>query len=141
MTSRSMKKAFLGVPVMTALVLAATWAAAAAARPGAARPPAARLAAGRPADTPADPAVLSAMQQELDRSMIILPKADPGVYFLSYTVSDRSFANVSGSNGALLNSSEARGRWLEVQARTGGYQLDDTHKVGDRPNWTSPGTS
>ena len=33
-------------------------------------------------------------------------------------------------------------RWLEVQSRVGAYQLDDTHKVGDRPpSWTSPGTS
>ena len=97
-------------------------------------------AATRAANAPTPP-VLTAMQEELDRSMSILPKADPGVYFLSYTVSDRSFTTVSGSNGALLNSTEDRGRWLEVQARTGNYELDDTHKLGDRPNWTSPGTS
>jgi len=116
-----MNKAFL----TAAAIFAAAWALSATARA---------------ADAP-PPAVLSAMQQELDRSMTILPNADPGVYFLSYTVSDRNFVTVSGSNGALLNSSEDRGRWLEVQSRTGTYQLDDTHKVGDRPNWNSPGTS
>jgi TldD protein len=88
------------------------------------------------------PPVLNAMQVELDRSFATLSKADPSVYFISYTVSDRNYAEVSGSNGALLASSAERARWLEVQTRVGGYQLDDTHKVGDRqPSWTSPGTT
>jgi predicted Zn-dependent protease len=96
------------------------------------------LAAGSP--QAASPAVLAAMQDELDRSMTTLSKADPGAYFLSYTVSDRQYTQVSGSNGALLSSSTDRARWLEVQSRVGTYQLDDTHKVGDRPpSWTSPG--
>jgi predicted Zn-dependent protease len=99
-------------------------------------------AAGNPAPAPAEvPPVLNAMQQELDRSMTILPKADPGVYYLGYTVTDRDYTTVSGSNGALLGSNQECGRWLEVRARTGSYQLDNTHKLGERPNWTSPGTS
>ncbi|MGA3292828.1 MAG: metallopeptidase TldD-related protein [Candidatus Acidiferrales bacterium] len=86
--------------------------------------------------------VLTAMQAELDRSMAGLSKADPPAYFISYTVSDRQDAEVSGSNGALLSSTEDRGRWLEVQTRVGSYQLDNTHKLPDRPpSWTSPGTS
>jgi predicted Zn-dependent protease len=68
--------------------------------------------------------------------------ADPPAYFISYTVSDRQLAEVSGSNGALLSSTADRARWLEVQSRVGTYQLDDTHKLGDRPpSWTSPGTN
>jgi TldD protein len=99
------------------------------------------LAAGRPAEAPA-PAVLTAMQQELGRSMAALSKGDPTAYFLSYTVADRQYAQVSGSNGALLSSTDDRGRWLEVQTRAGSYQLDDTHRLGDRrPSWTSPGTT
>ena len=98
-------------------------------------------AADRPAQTPR-PAVLDAMQEELSRSMQALSAADPPAYFLSYTVSDRELANVSGSNGALLSSSQDRARWLEVQSRVGTYKLDDTHKLGDRPpSWTSPGTN
>jgi TldD protein len=94
------------------------------------------------ADQPGEPAVLSAMQQELTRSMSTLTSADPSTYFMSYTVSDREETTVSGSNGALLNSNSDRGRWLEVQTRVGTYQLDDTRKVGDgRPSWTSPGTN
>jgi TldD protein len=92
----------------------------------------------------ADPgqSVLTAMQDELGRSMAALSPGDPSTYFISYTVADRQYSSVSGSNGALLSSSDDRGRWLEVQTRTGTYQLDDTHKLADRqPSWTSPGTS
>ena len=100
------------------------------------------LAAPRPAAAPtAQPAVLTAMQDELDRSMTSLSQADPPVYFIGYTVDDRQYVQVSGSNGALLSSSEDRGRWLEVQTRTGSYQLDNTHKLADgQASWTSPGT-
>jgi TldD protein len=98
-------------------------------------------AADRATPSPAPP-ILSAMQAELDRSFATLSKTDPPSYFISYTVSDRHFAEVSGSNGALLSSTEDRARWLEVQSRVGSYQLDDTHKLGDRPpSWTSPGTT
>ena len=99
------------------------------------------VAADRPADAPA-PAVLTAMQAELSRSMEAMSATDPPAYFISYTVSDRQYTNVSGSNGALLSSTADRARWLEVQSRVGTYQLDDTHKLGDRPpSWTSPGTN
>ncbi|HYL45599.1 MAG TPA: metallopeptidase TldD-related protein [Candidatus Limnocylindrales bacterium] len=92
-----------------------------------------------PAQTPA---VLVAMQEELDRSMAGLSKTDPPVYFMSYTVADRQYAEVSGSNGALLSSTDNHARWLEVQTRVGSYQLDNTHRLGDRPpSWTSPGTT
>src|SRR5580658_3002114 len=97
--------------------------------------------AGRSDQTPV-PAVMTALQDELDRSMAALSSGDPPDYFISYTVADRQYAEVSGSNGALLSSSENRARWLEVQTRVGTYQLDDTHKLGDRqPSWTSPGTT
>jgi len=99
------------------------------------------IAADRAPD-PAPPAVLAAMQQELDRSVATLSKADPPAFFMSYTVSDRQYVQVSGSNGALLSSTQDRGRWLEVQTRVGSYQLDDTHKLADRPpSWTSPGST
>src|SRR6202789_941274 len=88
------------------------------------------------------PAVLVAMKDELDRSMAAMSKADPAAYFISSTVADRQYSEVSGSNGALLTSTETRARWLEVQTRVGTYQLDDTHKLAHRqPSWTSPSTS
>jgi len=99
------------------------------------------VAGDRPPQT-ATPPVLTAMQEELDRSMDGISKAEPTDYFISYTVADRQYSEVSGSNGALLTSGETRARWLEVQTRVGTYQLDDTHKLADRqPSWTSPGGS
>jgi TldD protein len=101
----------------------------------------ASLASAGTAQAPA-PAVLTAMQDELDRSMAAMSKADPSSYFISYTVADRDYVEVSGSNDALLTSSDTRARWLEVQTRVGSYELDDTHKLADRqPSWTSPGTT
>ena len=76
--------------------------------------------------------LLSALQAELERSMTVLSAQDPPAYYLGYTVTDTQRVDVSGSNGALLNSSENRNRWLEVSVRTGSYNLDDTHKVGER---------
>jgi TldD protein len=100
------------------------------------------LAADQHAKAPEAPAILGTMQSELDRSMAALSKADPPTYFISYTIADRQYSEVSGSNGALLSSTDNRARWLEVQTRVGSYQQDDTHKLGDRqPSWTSPGTS
>ena len=99
------------------------------------------LAAAGAAQAPT-PAVLVAMKDELDRSMAAMSKGDPAAYFISSTVADRQYSEVSGSNGALLTTTETRARWLEVQTRVGTYQLDDTHKLADRqPSWTSPGTS
>jgi TldD protein len=87
------------------------------------------LASAQPAESP-EPSILTAMQQELSRSMDTLSTADPAAYFLSYTVTDVQNAEVSGSNGALVESSDDHSRYLEVQTRVGTYQLDDTHKVG-----------
>jgi TldD protein len=76
--------------------------------------------------------LLAAMQAELDRSVKTLSAQEPPAYYLSYTITDTQRAEVSGSNGALLNSGENRNRWLEVSVRTGSYDLDNTHKVGAR---------
>lgn len=86
--------------------------------------------------------LIDAMQAELARSLNTLGQLDPPAYFVGYTVTETQRAEVSGSNGALLSSSEARNRWLEVQVRVGSYSLDNSRKVGDRPSAfnTSPGT-
>lgn len=76
--------------------------------------------------------LLAALQAELDRSMKTYGTQDPQAYYVGYAVTDTQRVDVSGSNGALLNSSEDRRRWLEVAVRAGSYQLDDTHKVGER---------
>src|SRR5215469_18906320 len=93
-------------------------------------PVCAALAKDQRTKTPEAPAILGTMQSELDRSLATYSKADPAAYFISYTVADRQYSEVSGSNGALLSSTDNRARWLEVQTRVGTYQLDDTHKLG-----------
>src|SRR6267142_2288989 len=76
--------------------------------------------------------LLAALQAELERSMKSLSALDPPAYYMGYTITESQRADVSGSNGALLNSNEARNRWLEVSVRTGKYELDNSHKVGER---------
>src|SRR5579864_2883076 len=99
------------------------------------------LASSGQSSPPASPAILQAMEAELQRSMATYSKSDPPAYFIGYTVSDGEDAEVSGSNGALLSSGDARGRWLEVQTRVGNFDVDNTHKIeGREPAWTSPGT-
>ena len=58
--------------------------------------------------------LLAALQAELERSMKTLSALDPPAYYMGYTITETQRADVSGSNGALLNSNEARNRWLEV---------------------------
>src|ERR1700731_2866873 len=86
--------------------------------------------------------LLAALQAELERSMKTLSALDPPAYYMGYTITETQRADVSGSNGALLNSNEARHRWLEVSLRTGKYELDNSHKVGERQMASGgPGTS
>jgi TldD protein len=110
---------------------------------GAAVQPAATFAG--PPDTPsiAKPSpLIGAMQTELERSFKVLGGQDPRAYFIGYTITDTQRAEVSGSNGALLSSSEGRNRWLQVSVRAGTYTLDNTHKVGEqRMASGGPGTA
>jgi TldD protein len=92
-----------------------------------------RVAYAGPPDSPAKRSpLLAAMQAELDRSVKTLGAQDPPAYYIGYTITDTQRSEVSGSNGALLSSSENRNRWLEVAVRAGSYDLDNTHKVGVR---------
>jgi len=92
-----------------------------------------QLAMAAPPDAPDKRSpLLAALQAELERSLKTLGTLDPPAYFIGYTVTDTQRINVSGSNGALLNSDEGRNRWLEVSVRAGSYTLDNSHKVGER---------
>jgi predicted Zn-dependent protease len=95
-----------------------------------------------PDSAPKASPLFDAMKTELDRSLKTLGEQDPAAYYIGYTLTDSQRATVSGSNGALLSSDEARNRWLEVTVRTGSYELDDTHKVDGRtPPNGGPGTN
>jgi TldD protein len=115
------------VLLILALLLAVSSASAKGKSP---RLPGAPAQAAQPGQAAPSP-ILAAVQQELDREMAAIGKADPPGYFLSYTVTDSQRSEVTGSNGALLSSQEQRSRWLEGQVRVGSYQLDNTHRVGN----------
>ncbi len=114
------------------LALGGTTAAQTKPQPGktaASAPPA--VAASQLAAAPKSP-VLTAMEQELERSLAGFKNATPPPYYIGYVITEHQRAEVQGSNGALLSSAESRTRWLESRVRVGSYQLDNTRKVGDR---------
>ncbi len=87
-------------------------------------------------DAPAGqtPILLDVMTTELHRAFTSLGKtAAPGddkplpPYFLSYSVSDASFASIRAQYGALVESSGGRVRVADVQVRVGDPKLDNTH--------------
>lgn len=77
---------------------------------------------------PADP-VLAAMKRELSRSLENLKKEPVPPYFLSYQLADNRAIEISGSFGALINSSDHRTRVLDVDLRVGDYALDNSHPI------------
>jgi len=80
------------------------------------------------------PVLLDAMTTELHRAFTSLGKtAVPGddkplpPYFLSYSVSDASYASIRAQYGAVVDSSGGRVRVADVQVRVGDPKLDNTH--------------
>ena len=79
----------------------------------------------QPAATP----MLSALQAELDRSMLHLKSQPTPPYFLSYEVSETHRIDVSGSFGTLTRSSDQRRRNLDIDLRVGDYKFDNTRPI------------
>jgi len=85
---------------------------------------------------PTAPPLLDAMTTELHRAFTSLGKTASGSqnsdkqlppYFLSYAVSDASFASIQAQTGALVDSSTNRVRVADIQVRLGDTRLDNTH--------------
>jgi TldD protein len=74
-----------------------------------------------------DPVIMRTLQQELDRAMTTLGKADPAAYFISYAASDDSNAVIAASNGALIANLDRHERTVDISVRVGGRELDNTH--------------
>jgi TldD protein len=77
--------------------------------------------------TTADPVLLKALQQELERAMTSLGKADPAPYFISYSVDEEFGKVIMASNGALVGSINRHERSADISVRVGSRQLDNTH--------------
>jgi predicted Zn-dependent protease len=73
--------------------------------------------------------VLTAMQQELARSMETLKGRPVPAYFLSYAVRERRELAVQGAFGSLQSSSDYRTRSVGVDLRVGTPRFDNTHPI------------
>lgn len=79
------------------------------------------------------------MASELARSMAALKQhADPP-YFAAYAVTDSRKFDVSATFGALAASTESNDRWLDVEVRVGAHQLDNTHPMRERFDFSGYG--
>src|SRR5262249_51043543 len=74
-----------------------------------------------------NPVLLQTMQQELDRAMAALGKADPAPYFISYSAREQSATVIAASQGALLTSGSRHDRLADISVRIGSPDLDNTH--------------
>jgi TldD protein len=79
------------------------------------------------AQSKADSVLMGTLQQELDRAMTSLAKADPAPYFISYSVHEDSSAYIVGSNGAIIADVQRRERSADISVRVGDRELDNTH--------------
>jgi TldD protein len=75
-------------------------------------------------------ATIDAMQQELKRSVKALSKAQPiPLYFLQYEIYDEHQRYLNASQGAIFFDTEERHRYLDIDARVGSPDLDNTHEI------------
>lgn len=74
--------------------------------------------------------LLSVMREELDRSMENLAHAgDAPMYYLQYSVTDLHEYGLSVTDGGLNAPTESHHRYLDVDARVGSVELDNTHEL------------
>jgi len=83
--------------------------------------------------------LLDIMRGELVREMAGLQAQETPPYYMAFTLTDVHFMSVSASFGALTASDEDRSRLLSVDVRVGDYELDNTHELRDRFDYSSSG--
>ena len=76
---------------------------------------------------PGGSALLSILKEELERATGALAKADPPLYFISYSAHDQETTALEASLGAVMSSRMGRARTVDVVARVGDATLDNTH--------------
>jgi len=74
-----------------------------------------------------DPVLLQTLQQELDRAMTSLGKADPAPYFISYAGNEEFSSIIMASSGSLIADIKRHERTVDVSVRVGSRDLDNTH--------------
>ena len=74
--------------------------------------------------------VLSAMRKEMNRCFDKLSSIQPNpLYFLGYEITEIDETMLSSSLGAMTENERTRSRYLDVDARVGNNQLDNTHEI------------
>lgn len=86
------------------------------------------LTAAFASEVPDDP-LLHALVTELDRTTAGWKGEPDAPYFVGYRVDDGKWIDVSATDGALARSEERRSRVLDVSARVGSPELDNTHPL------------
>jgi len=76
---------------------------------------------------PGESVLMRTLQQELDRAMSSLSKAEPAPYYISYSATEQSGAVIVGSNGAIVANIDRRERSVDISVRVGSRDLDNTH--------------
>ena len=80
---------------------------------------------------------LRAMRDEMARSKTRLELKIPGTeqpvrpYYVEYRLLDLDVKEIVAEFGALVSSTEGRNRFMNVEARVGGYKLDSSNFIGD----------
>lgn len=78
-----------------------------------------------------DDKLLSVLKEELHREVTEFSKTELPPYFISYRVSDEANTHIQSSFGSLVQSQQARARFLFTSVRVGDYQFDNTHPMDD----------
>ncbi len=74
--------------------------------------------------------VLIAMEKELNRCFDMLSTVQPQpLYFLGYEIKDIDETRISSSLGTITEDKRTKSRYLDVDARVGNNQLDNTHEI------------
>jgi TldD protein len=73
--------------------------------------------------------VLSAIKDELARSLKTLQGQPEPPYFLSYEITEAHRVSVEGAFGTLTGSDETRSRLLDIDLRVGSHDMDNTRQI------------
>jgi predicted Zn-dependent protease len=94
--------------------------------------------AARAAQPPQDnDQTLRAMRDEMARSKTRLELKIPGTeqpvrpYYVEYRLLDLDIKEIVAEFGTLVSSTQGRNRFMNVEARVGGYKLDSSNFIGD----------
>jgi predicted Zn-dependent protease len=73
--------------------------------------------------------VLTAIEQEMQRTLKVLGEEANPPYFLSYSVTEIQEISITASFGELVIDDSDHSRMLDIDIRVGDYQLDNTRQI------------